>query len=88
MTSPLKLWVFRRFVQPLVLDAGRLTAAGVNRYNLDDDAHRVFDADGFHLLRKHFYLPIPEPEDLGESFWARQSEMVGDRFVYEEDMLA
>jgi hypothetical protein len=77
MTHPLKLWVFRKCVQPLVLGAARFAAAGVNRYNLDDDAHRVFDEGGFHLLRKHFYLPIPEPEDLGDAFWERRSEMVG-----------
>ena len=40
-------------------------------------AHGIFYRHGFHLLMKHYYLPIPEEGDLGGQFWERQSELVG-----------
>ncbi len=39
--------------------------------------HDVFYQRGFHLLRKHFYLPIPDDSDQLEPFWDRTSAMVG-----------
>jgi hypothetical protein len=39
--------------------------------------HDVFYANGFHLLRKHFYLPIPDDLDQLDEFWTKQSELVG-----------
>ncbi len=61
----------------MTLSAARLTASGIRRYSLDEEARTIFGERGFHLLRKHFYLPIPEAEDLGEEFWSRRSEMPG-----------
>lgn len=42
-----------------------------------DMAHGVFYRHGFHLLRKHYFLPIPDEEDLGAGFWDSRSDMVG-----------
>lgn len=42
-----------------------------------NEAYPYFAQHGFHLLRKHYYLPIPEPEDLKEPFAAQPSELVG-----------
>ncbi|MBC7490231.1 MAG: class I SAM-dependent methyltransferase [Glaciimonas sp.] len=39
--------------------------------------HDVFYKHGFHLLRKHFYLPIPDDTDNLEEFWSQPSKMVG-----------
>jgi hypothetical protein len=61
----------------LVLPIARLCAFGLQRHSLGDDAHRIFSDSGFHLLQKHFYLPIPDPEDLGDAFLDRRSELVG-----------
>jgi hypothetical protein len=53
------------------------TATGLNRLIPDEDAYQIFYRKGFHLLRRHFYLPIPDAGDLGEEFWAQESEMIG-----------
>jgi hypothetical protein len=47
--------------------------------------HDVFYKHGFHLLRKHFYLPVPDDTDQLETFWGRPSAMVG---VDTNDVLA
>lgn len=39
--------------------------------------HDVFYRRGFHLLRKHFYLPVPDDTDQLEDFWGKPSAMVG-----------
>jgi len=39
-------------------------------------AHGIFYRNGFHLLRKHYYVPIPE-EDPGDAFWEKRSGLVG-----------
>ena len=40
-------------------------------------AHGVFKRYGFHLLRKHFYLPIPDEIDIERPLAAEPSELVG-----------
>ena len=40
-------------------------------------AHDIFYSHGFHLLRKHFYLPIPDDSDVADGFWEKRSELVG-----------
>lgn len=40
-------------------------------------AHDIFYKHGFHLLRKHFYLPIPEDQDVEGGFWNKTSDLVG-----------
>ena len=39
--------------------------------------HHIFYRHGMHLLRKHFYLPIPDDTDKLDQFWNVQSAMVG-----------
>lgn len=39
--------------------------------------HDVFYEHGYHLLRKHFYLPLPDDTDELEDFWHTESKMVG-----------
>lgn len=39
--------------------------------------HDQFYRHGFHLLRKHFYLPVPDDTDKLDAFWERKSEMPG-----------
>jgi hypothetical protein len=42
-----------------------------------NEMHDVFYGHGFHLLRKHFYLPIPDDTDNLEDFWRRPSQLAG-----------
>jgi glycosyltransferase involved in cell wall biosynthesis len=39
--------------------------------------HDVFYRRGFHLLRKHFYLPIPDDTDRLDYFWGKPSALPG-----------
>jgi predicted O-methyltransferase YrrM len=39
--------------------------------------HELFYRRGFHLLRKHFYLPIPDDSDRLDDFWEKPSAMAG-----------
>lgn len=40
-------------------------------------AHDIFYRHGFHLLRKHYYVPIPDDADVANGFWDKQSDLVG-----------
>jgi len=40
-------------------------------------SHDVLYQHGFHLLEKHFYLPVPDDTDNLEEFWGKPSEMIG-----------
>ncbi len=61
----------------IILAASQVTAAGLNKFMLDDAAHDIFYKHGFHLLRKHYYLPIPDETDLHGRLWEERSELVG-----------
>lgn len=39
--------------------------------------HDLFYRRGFHLLRKHFYLPVPDDTDRLDEFWTRPSQLAG-----------
>jgi hypothetical protein len=43
----------------------------------DSPMHDIFYRHGFHLLRKHFYLPIPDDGDALGQFWESTSSMAG-----------
>lgn len=77
MLSGIKQRLFLKFFQPLFLRMTEFTAAGINRYALDAAAHDIFDKRGFHLLKKHYYLPIPDESDLSDEYWDKRSELVG-----------
>ena len=40
-------------------------------------AYDIFYRHGFHLLKKHYYLPIPDEMDISGGFWEKTSELVG-----------
>jgi hypothetical protein len=39
--------------------------------------HGVFDEAGYHLLRKHFYVPVPDLADIQPSAWTTPSALEG-----------
>jgi len=59
--------------------ASRYVAWALSRWPSagEDRARRHFTRNGFHLLRRHYYLPIPDEEDLAPPFFDRLSEMPG-----------
>ncbi|NDJ61399.1 MAG: class I SAM-dependent methyltransferase, partial [Chloroflexi bacterium] len=61
--------------QPASPDDLAPIAAWINRNLLNNEAYPVFHQNGFHLLRRHFYLPIPEEDDL--AYIPHQSGLVG-----------
>lgn len=73
----LKQLLFSKYFQPLLLRITDFAAANIKRYSLDDDAYNIFNRHGFNLLRKHYYRPIPDDEDIDESYWDRRSQLVG-----------
>jgi hypothetical protein len=60
-----------------ILAASELTAILLNRYVPGNAAHDIFYKHGFHLLRKSYYLPIPDKADLDCRAWDKRSELVG-----------
>lgn len=42
-----------------------------------NQAFQAFKDKGFFLLREHFYLPLPDYDDLGGAFFDSHSELVG-----------
>lgn len=47
------------------------------KQDTESKCHSAFYQQGFHLLPKHFYLPIPDDTDELDTFWSKPSEMVG-----------
>lgn len=39
--------------------------------------HRIFDDAGYHLVRKHFYVPLPELADIKPDAWTTPSRLTG-----------
>jgi hypothetical protein len=63
-------------VQPVVLLLALVTAMALRCLG-GNPAHGVFQRFGFHLLRRNYYLPLPDAEDTHRSFWSVESELVG-----------
>lgn len=61
--------------------AGRVFAPGLalltDKLCPRNTANAAFSARGFHLLRQHFYLPLPDSDDLTQEFMESRSELVG-----------
>jgi len=73
-----RTWFAQNFTKPTAVRMIRMAAQAVNRYELYEVAHDLFYHEGFHLFRTSDYnLPIPAAGDLDETFWGRQSEMIG-----------
>ena len=51
--------------------ATRLRGLPGNRF------HGVFDEAGYHLVRKHFYVPLPELDDIKPDAWTAPSKLAG-----------
>jgi hypothetical protein len=67
----------RRLAVGLTMSQARLTAVLLQRFVRDNAAHGLFARHGFQLLRDHYYNPIPDREDLPESYWTTRSELPG-----------
>jgi len=39
--------------------------------------HGLFDEAGYHLVRKHFYVPLPELDDIKPDAWTTPSTLAG-----------
>jgi hypothetical protein len=77
MLSKIKSWLVQRIVRRGLLGLTRLVAKGIDRYGLTGEASDIFDRHNHHLLRKHYYLPLPEKADLSGDYWEQRSELVG-----------
>lgn len=75
MIGRCKSWLVQNWPRSLVLPMTKLAAFGIQRDSLDDEAHKIFLDSGFHLLRKHFYLPIPDQTELENSY--SETSLVG-----------
>lgn len=38
---------------------------------------RLWEENGFHITKNHFYSPIPDTRELPEELWGRESQLVG-----------
>jgi hypothetical protein len=71
--------LIKKVVSKLIIFVSTLLARalafllGLGWFNIEP-VHRIFRRSGFYFLRKHYYLPIPDEEDLG---FARSSELPG-----------
>jgi len=59
---------------PLVL---RCMAGTISKLCPGNTAFDAFKAEGFFLLRDHFYLPLPDYDDLTEEYYSSRSALVG-----------
>src|SRR3984885_10333407 len=66
-----------RVGRTVLLRSAPLYAAGLNRFVTGNQAYETFSRHGFHLLRKHFYLPIPDETDLNDPMLKDASDLVG-----------
>jgi hypothetical protein len=66
-----------KILRPLAYALLPLMANLISRLVRGNDAYAVFSKKGLHLLRKHFYVPIPEDDDLTDTFWDTTSYLVG-----------
>lgn len=40
-------------------------------------AYEAFYRNGFHLLRRHFYGPVPDADEIPPGYWDQQSDLIG-----------
>lgn len=73
-------WLNQRITGPILLrlcsPLAKATALCISKIP-GNPYHDVFTRHGYHLLRKHFYLPIPADEDIPSGYWEKQSELIG-----------
>ncbi len=61
----------------LLVRTAPLYASALNRLVPGNTAYDGFARHGFHLLRQHYYLPIPDETDLNDPMLKRSSDLVG-----------
>src|SRR5947209_10480673 len=49
----------------------------LHRVTRGNDAYDAFARHGFHLLRKHYYVPIPDEQDLKNKLALEPSDCIG-----------
>jgi hypothetical protein len=55
---------FLCLLRPFVLAASKFTAIYLGLSGDEKDAPKLFSKHGFYLLRKHYYLPIPDESEV------------------------
>jgi predicted O-methyltransferase YrrM len=65
-----------RILTVLILPFARLTAICL-RLSHNNVMFNIFAKEGFYVLSKNYYQPIPQEEDMHDSLWDNPSEMVG-----------
>jgi hypothetical protein len=68
---------FNRGMEQVLMRLAPPFAAALNRWVPGNQAYDSFAQSGFHLLRKHFYLPIPDETDLADPMLKDSSDLVG-----------
>ncbi len=80
LLSKARKWLNHRITGPLLLrlcsPLAKATALCIEMIP-GNPYHDLFLRHGYHLLRKHFYLPIPDDKDIGADYWNTQSELIG-----------
>ncbi len=77
MVYPVARRLVRSVLRWPMLALAEVTAAGLEWFVRDNSAYAIFYRHGYHLLRQHYYLPIPDKAELDDAFWERQSALVG-----------
>lgn len=68
--------ILRRFLF-FFLPILAILAKVISFFVRDNEAFNIFSKYDLYLLRKHYYVPIPEKEDCTEEFWNSDSKLVG-----------
>lgn len=71
--SRVRSWI-RVHLSPLAL---KLSALALRNFTLGNEAYEIFYTQGFHLLRKSYYLPFPDRTEIEEDYWEKQSDLIG-----------
>lgn len=63
--------------RPVIYGILPFMARVIERFVRGNDAYPIFLQRNLYLLRKHYYLPIPDAEDCGPDYWISISDLVG-----------
>lgn len=69
-------WIVN-LIRPLINLTLPFMAWIIARFVRGNEAFPIFLRKNLYLLRKHYYMPIPEAEDCGQDYWNSVSELVG-----------
>ena len=82
LLHPLPLWYkFRgfavRLLQRISIPLIEYAFWVIRRFHMDADVEKIAVANGMDLVIRHYYSPIPNPEDFGPGFWEESSGLRG-----------